>query len=387
MPSSDSLISAIVPCYNSAATIKETLGSLEAQTHGNWEAIIIDDGSTDGSSEVIKRLESADPRVRSRWQPNQGLGSARNTGIQTAQGDYFVFLDSDDILLPHMMERLLRAIQRNPPADIAHCGLIYSDSGLVARNWRMPAETPSDYFFSLAHSNLFACHCILLRRPLFQRMGMFDPAMRSCHDWDLWLRAARAGARFTAVSEPLAVYRLSPISMSRNPLVHFEAGRHVISLGHAQDARVANPDPRYVHGCNCDKRSALRALAVVCAGFAIAQNQHAVAQALLDENSGPDGPALAASEMDRLLHALCFAHAVPRTDLSGSWQRVGCRLLEFLAIHEARTGRPGLAIHLPSTALSRHPLVPEARSRAGSAAVYAYSLARSGLRWVRAFYK
>lgn len=105
-------ISVIVPCYNSSAYLADCVQSLAAQTYRNFEAIFIDDGSTDGTFELLERLsaEHSDLRIRIQSQPNRGVSAARNLGLDIAQGEYISFVDSDDIVAPSFLERLVDTI-------------------------------------------------------------------------------------------------------------------------------------------------------------------------------------------------------------------------------------------------------------------------------------
>lgn len=116
--SNKGVVSIIVPVYNARNTIADCLAGIVGQTYPNWEAIVIDDGSTDGSFEVIIKLAEGDARIRPRHQENRGVSSARNTGLGHAQGEYIVFVDADDYLEKDFLQRMLREM---PETDFVMC--------------------------------------------------------------------------------------------------------------------------------------------------------------------------------------------------------------------------------------------------------------------------
>ncbi|MGB8691231.1 MAG: glycosyltransferase family A protein, partial [Microcoleus sp.] len=114
-------VSIIIPAYNSAETIAETLTSVQAQTVSHWEAIIVDDGSSDRTTEVANQFVT-DRRIRLLSQSNQGVSVARNAGIALAKFDWLLFLDADDWISPLYLEKMAAALQKDPSLDAIHCG-------------------------------------------------------------------------------------------------------------------------------------------------------------------------------------------------------------------------------------------------------------------------
>src|SRR5215211_4851514 len=117
------LVSVVVPIYNRSSYVRAALDSLRAQTYVHWEAIVVDDGSTDGSGEVVRDLAAEDERICPYRQENRGAAEARNAGVERAKGEFIAFLDSDDAWLPEKLERQLAAWRE---------GVLYSDAYLVA---------------------------------------------------------------------------------------------------------------------------------------------------------------------------------------------------------------------------------------------------------------
>src|SRR5579863_7279546 len=108
------LVSIIIPTFNRAYCIRHTVDSVVAQTHANWEVLIVDDGSTDGTRELIASTYSHDPRIRYLYQPNAGVSHARNTGIAESHGEFVAFLDSDDVWKPWKLAVQLACLAGQP---------------------------------------------------------------------------------------------------------------------------------------------------------------------------------------------------------------------------------------------------------------------------------
>jgi glycosyltransferase involved in cell wall biosynthesis len=240
-------VSVIIPAYNAAETIADTLESLLAQTHSNWEAIVVDDGSNDETAEVTKNFIERDARIRMIKQPNGGEGAARNAGIAQARYDWLLFLDADDWILPLHLERLTYELVSNPELDAVHClsARVACDGTLISEKYLPP---DGDMFSTLARRAAFPIHACIVRKSLVEVVGNFDTSLRTSPDWDLWQRIARTGARFGAVREVLALYRMRPTSASLEAYQLFNDGLCVLKRGHSPDPRVKNPHPDHANG-------------------------------------------------------------------------------------------------------------------------------------------
>lgn len=240
-------VSVIVPAYNAAGTITDTLESLLAQTYPSWEAIVVDDGSTDGTAEIIRGFVERDARIGVIRQPNGGESAARNSGLAMVRCDWLLFLDADDWISPMHLERLTSELISNPELDAVHCGSarVALDGTQVVEQYLPPA---GDMFPTLARRAAFPVHACIVRRSLVETVGNFDTSLRKSADWDLWQRVARTGARFGAVREVLAYYRMQPNSSSLDAEQLFQDGLRVLKRGHSPDPRVQNPHPDYADG-------------------------------------------------------------------------------------------------------------------------------------------
>ncbi len=199
-----SLISIIIPTYNRAATVGRAVESVLAQTYPTCEIIVVDDGSTDETPQV---LASFAKRIRTYSQPNMGRSAARNIGLNLAAGDYVVFLDSDDVLMPNMVESQFNLLQQLPGAAfVTGCALMTDLRGkLVRPQVVMGAPLMPPPFASLVMGNSLLIHTTLIRRESLREVGGFDETLHVSEDWDLWLRlTARYDVGFNP--SPVAYY-------------------------------------------------------------------------------------------------------------------------------------------------------------------------------------
>ena len=240
-------VSVIIPAHNASGTISQTLESLLAQTRSDWEAIVVDDGSSDRTSQVVRTFMKRDPRIRLIEADRGGEAAARNKGLTQASYEWILFLDADDWISPLYMERLTCELSDHPDLDAVHCGSarVAADGTEVPERFRAPS---GDLFPTLARRAAFPVHACIMRRSLIDKAGGFDTSLIKSPDWDLWQRIARAGARFGAVPEALAYYRMSPNAASLDAEQMLKDGLRVLKQGHSPDSRVSNPHPDHVNG-------------------------------------------------------------------------------------------------------------------------------------------
>ncbi len=198
------VVSIIMPCYNAAAHLPSSIASVLAQTFSDWELIAVDDGSTDNTLAWLQ--SQTDSRIHVFTQPNQGVGTARNTGLAAARSPYVAFLDSDDSWSADFLSKMLAALERRPDAVLAYCG--WQNLGLPGR--RSEPFVPPDYENAAKAETLFAgcrwpIHAALVRREAVLAAGGFDPALKNAEDFALWLEVA-TGAPIVRVPEVLAFY-------------------------------------------------------------------------------------------------------------------------------------------------------------------------------------
>ncbi|MCC6660473.1 MAG: glycosyltransferase family 2 protein [Phycisphaerales bacterium] len=202
----------VVPAFNARATIGTTLRSLLAQTRGDWSAIVVDDGSGDGTGDAALAL--GDRRIGVVRQANAGLGAARNAGWDAARADAVCFLDADDTVAPAFAARMLAALDGH---DLAACAYAMVGPDLEDVGWVIhPGEHDLTAARLLRHNPLAVGGVVVRRSGAGRAAGpLFDPALPVHEDWECWLRLTAAGARWApVVQEPLFHYRMRPGSMS-----------------------------------------------------------------------------------------------------------------------------------------------------------------------------
>lgn len=214
---SEGLVSVIVPCYNGRQFLAQALRSVLWQTYTNWECLLVDDGSTDGSAGIFRDIAGNDERFRYHRQENSGLSAARNKGLDLARGEFIQFLDDDDIILDNRLERCLEAFHLHPEAGVIYTDYVCYQRGLGFYR-TLPGRIPEgDIFltFLLEQNKSFATivHSFLFRAEII-RSQRFDTSLRShAEDVECWIRIAESGARFEYVDEVLAIYRYTTDSL------------------------------------------------------------------------------------------------------------------------------------------------------------------------------
>lgn len=205
-------ISVIIPVYNGEKTIAETVRSVLSQTFQDFELIIINDGSTDRTLEVISQNDES--RIQFYSYSNTGQGASRNRGIDRAKGDYLAFLDADDLWTPDKLEAQLKALESNPEAGVAYSWTDFIDEG---GNFLRPGShlnITGDVLPHLLLTNILENGSNpLIRREAIERVGNFDESLPPAEDWDLYLRLA-AVYPFVVVPRSQILYRVYANSAS-----------------------------------------------------------------------------------------------------------------------------------------------------------------------------
>lgn len=217
------LVSVVVPTHNRIDYLREAVASVLAQTYGNWELIVVDDGSTDSTASYLRDV--TDARVRGLFLDHCGIPArVRNAGIARARGDYVAFLDSDDLWLPKKLEHQVGALRAQ-----GHCRWSYTDVALIdgagnalPKSKGKPWQPHSGRILEplLVHDAAIACPTVLAERELVSGAGGFDETLLLCEDYDLWLRLA-VQSEVWAVAEQLSKVRLHAGNNTRgNPEVN-----------------------------------------------------------------------------------------------------------------------------------------------------------------------
>jgi len=215
-------VSVIIPAYNVAPYIGETLRSVLAQTFTNFEVIIINDGSPD-TEEFERVLEPFRSRINYLKQENRGASSARNAGVRAARGEFVAFLDADDLWLPSYLEDQLRVTSERDCDLVCADALVVGESPDAGRTYFeavMHGAPPDEATFLdlLSGEQSLITSGVLVRRDLVIKVGLFDEALRNAQDFDLWLRLAREGARMAFQPRVLLKYRARLNSLTGDPI-------------------------------------------------------------------------------------------------------------------------------------------------------------------------
>jgi glycosyltransferase involved in cell wall biosynthesis len=233
-----SLVTIIIPTYNYGRFLGQTLESVLAQTYQNWECIVVDDGSTDNTREVVEPYVRRDPRIRYIYQSNQRAGTARNNGIRNGRGAYLQFLDADDLIEAQKIERQVEYLERHPEVDIIYGSVrsFHTDQPITNLSetfgeeslW-MPRLSGSgkEILMELIRLPLLI-HAPLVRKGSGGSIIWFDEKLKACEDWLFWVNCALRGRRFhyEKIKGTLSFYRTHETSACADrPLVDSETRR------------------------------------------------------------------------------------------------------------------------------------------------------------------
>lgn len=198
-----SKVSVVIPTYNRATTLKEALDSVLSQRYGDLELIVVDDGSTDETREIIS---SYLPHLNYLYQEHRGVSAARNRGITHARGDYFAFLDSDDLWLPDKLYLQMKFMEDHPEALICYTEEIWIRRGVRVNPMKKHKKYSGMIFEHCLPLCLVSPSSALMARSLIDKVGVFDEKFEVCEDYDLWLRIS---ARYPVylIDTPLIIKR------------------------------------------------------------------------------------------------------------------------------------------------------------------------------------
>lgn len=223
----NNLVSVIVPVYNRAHLVQETIQSILDQTYQFFEIILINDGSTDRSLAILNDFERKFPeKIRVIDQVNQGQIVARNNGIKIAKGSYIAFLDSDDLWLREKLERQI-------PLFEPGVGLVYSGTEIIDEGGQTTRVEPADENMSgdiypqLLVKNRMTGGTVVVTAEVLDRVGVFSTEFKAAENWDLWLRICKF-SQARVVAEPLVKYRIHSDNMSGDTQLMINAKLKII---------------------------------------------------------------------------------------------------------------------------------------------------------------
>jgi glycosyltransferase involved in cell wall biosynthesis len=237
-------VSIITPAWNAAAFLRETIESVRAQTFRDWELLVIDDGSTDDTVDIVRSYATDEPRIRLLCQANAGPSAARNRAMREAHGECFAFLDSDDAWAPRFLEAQLAVLAAHPETSLV-TGTAWNRGGPFdgepTRPFRpgwpvLPLEE-----IIVDETSVFIM--TVFRRRVFDTIGGFDETQWRSEDYDFWIRAAQAGFVFRRHPQPLAWYRVRGNSLSHNAAPMLEGILHSYRKARARASANAPEAP------------------------------------------------------------------------------------------------------------------------------------------------
>ena len=225
------LVSIIVPCYNQAHFLNESLSSVLKQSYSNWECVIVNDGSNDNTEQTALSWTKKDTRFKYVKQENKGLSSARNSGIKTSLGDYILPLDADDIIREDFLDKTVPELLENDNLAIVSCNSKFFEGDItnIINELKPKGNT---YHFLLYVNQLVATS--LYRKKCWEQVGGYDEQMKTgFEDWEFWIAITKQGWEYKVVEDFLFYYRKAKKSMLVDTINnHFESNKEYIFKKH-----------------------------------------------------------------------------------------------------------------------------------------------------------
>lgn len=249
-------VSVIIPAYNSAFYLGEAIDSVLNQTFQDFEIIIIDDGSTDGTKAIVEKyLNCPQPKVRYCYQENNGPGAARNMGIKEARGEYLAFLDSDDLFLPGFLEECVACLQAERmdviiPKCFAKRSMERSEGSQIEILIREEFPKDARELYKLLYEKFVGSQEMIVKKRCFDLVGLYDEKSY-VEDWDIWLRFAQHGFKLgqTKIEDPLWIYRVRERSRWNSSANEAKKliGQYQVLKKHQKAAFVIDPSLKKVY--------------------------------------------------------------------------------------------------------------------------------------------
>lgn len=201
------LVSVVIPCYNQGKYLNETVTSVLASIYRPLELILVNDGSTDNSPEIIQKLEANHPEIRSIDQPNSGVAKARNTGISAATGKYILPLDGDDLISEDYIQKAVDALEANPEVKVAYCKAVkFNESG--QKSWKLKPFSRHQ----LAKDNMIFVAALFRKADGIVVGGFSEDMKMGREDWEFWIKMLKNGGEVVQLPIVGFFYRLTPSS-------------------------------------------------------------------------------------------------------------------------------------------------------------------------------
>ena len=236
---SSPLVSIVIPTYNHAPMLQRALATVMVQTYQNWNAIVVNNYSTDNTLEVVAKFN--DPRIQCvNFRNNGVIGASRNEGIKLATGEYVAFLDSDDTWFPTKVEKSVSSLE-NGSDLVCHAEYWIDESGKSRLVTYGPSEAATHHNL-IYKGNRISTSATMVRATLLKEVNGFDvsPELISTEDYDLWIRLAAKSNKFAFIDEPLGEYHRHDNNVSANIEKHLAAELALLTKHFAVDSRLQN---------------------------------------------------------------------------------------------------------------------------------------------------
>lgn len=236
-------VSIIIPAYNYAHFLKETLKDLLQQTHSDWECIVVDNNSTDDTKNVVEVFVKSDPRFKYLFNATKGPSSSRNMGVKASNGEFIQFLDADDFLQHNKFKSAIEIFEKNKNADIVYSDMRYFGDGNMKelfysmsldknhdRRWMTYVHgSRKEIVPALLHENIMVISSPLIRKTTLMEVGLMDESLAFNEDWELWLRFALKNKLFLYdnAQDTMALIRVHKTSHSRDGFKMYYSGLKV----------------------------------------------------------------------------------------------------------------------------------------------------------------
>lgn len=221
-------VSIIIPCYNYGRYLDECFTNLQEQSYSDWEAIVVDDGSTDQTMETVRAWQAFEPRIQYFYQPNSGVSKARNLGLTKANGELIQFLDADDLLSPDKLRLQVDYLDEHPEVDLSYTENHYFEDGVpevwypdqefLGRDWMIRFSGKNAFAIEqLIRNNLAVVSSPLIRRSVVGLAGFFPEEVAHTEDWQFWMQCVLVGAtvHYLRNSDAYTLIRVHRTSVSQ----------------------------------------------------------------------------------------------------------------------------------------------------------------------------
>lgn len=239
-------VTVLMGVFNGLPELEQSIRSILAQTFTDFEFLIIDDASTDGSDRLIRQYASHDTRIRLlRNEVNAGLGAVLDQGVREARGELIARMDADDVSVPKRLETQVEFFRKHPDTDIVGSyALDVAQDGAILRQRRVP--TTHEKIAELVWSNPFIHTSVMFRKESIMKAGSYSAAIRRRQDYDLWFRCVHSGLKLANIPEPLVHYHFSQVTLRRN---HFRAAWEQVKIGLRGCRLIRAPLHAYIGTC------------------------------------------------------------------------------------------------------------------------------------------